>query len=272
METTHYSFKGSQKEKWIEKFARFGIVSKGIVYCLIGVLTTMAALGLRGDKASKEDAFKVIYAQPLGQVLLIVIALGLFGYVTWRFFQSVYDIDYKGNDTKGKFIRLGYAFSGLIYLALAVYALKLSLNGPGGGGDSQQFIITKVLSYPAGAWAIGIVALLTIGNGIRQLYKAISGKFMKNVRLTHTKHSDLFKKTGIAGYFSRGLVLIIIGYFFLRASLHHNANEAIGTEGAFSFLENAFGSILMGLVSIGLVGYGVFMFIKGRYQKMDFNI
>ena len=103
------------------------------------------------------------------------------------------------------------------------------------------------------------------------MFKAISGKFMKNIQLTASKHVDLYKKAGIVGYFSRGVVLLIIGYFFLRAALHHNASEAIGTKEAFGFLENTFGSLLMGLVAAGLVGYGVFMFVKGKYQKIDLH-
>jgi hypothetical protein len=272
METVQTSVNDTQKEKWTERFARFGIISKGIVYCLIGILTTMAALGLRGENASKDEAFKVIYDQPLGKILLIIIACGLFGYVTWRFFQSVYDIDYKGTDAKARFVRVGYGFSAVVYLGLGIYALKLALGGPGGSGDdSQQFFISKILTYPAGDWAIGIAALLTIGNGFRQIYKSVSGNFMKNVQFNHDRNAELFKKAGVVGYFARGIVLVIIGYFFLRAALHHNPGEAIGTKEAFAFLEHRFGTLLMGLVALGLLGYGVFMFVKGRYQRIDFN-
>jgi hypothetical protein len=271
METAQTSSNESRKEKWTERFARFGIISKGIVYCLIGILTTMAAVGLRGEKASKDEAFKVIYEQPLGKILLLIIAFGLLGYVTWRFFQSVYDIDYKGTDAKAKFIRIGYGISAILYFGLAVYALKLSLSGIQGGDDSQQFFVSKILSYPAGDWIVGIAALLTIVNGFRQMYKGVSGNYMKNVQFMRARHSEIFRNAGVVGYFSKGLVLIIIGYFFLRAALYHNANEAIGTKGAFALLENAFGTVLMGLVALGLVGYGVFMFVKGRYQRIDIN-
>ena len=109
-------FKDEKKEKWIENFARFGIVSKGVVYCLIGILTAMAAFGLQGKKAGKTDAFNLIYEQPFGKILLLIVACGLLGYVTWRFFQAFRDIDHKGNDAKAKVVRIGYAISAVIYL------------------------------------------------------------------------------------------------------------------------------------------------------------
>jgi len=266
-------FKDEKKERWIENFARFGIVAKGVVYCLIGILTAMAAFGLRGKKAGKSDAFNLIYDQPFGKILLIIVALGLLGYVTWRFFQAFRDIDHKGNDTKAKFIRAGYAISAVIYLGLAFYAAKLAFMGPGGsgGGDSQQFIVSKILSYPAGEWIIGITGLITIGNAIRQIYKGASKKFMKNVQFLGSTHSDAYEKAGIAGYVARGVVLIIIGYFFLRGALHSNSKEIADTKDAFGFIENTFGSFLMGVIALGLVCYGIFMFVKARYQKIDLN-
>ena len=59
------------REKWVENFARTGIFAKGIVYCLIGLLTSMAALGLQGRKMDKEDAFRLIYNQPFGKMLAL---------------------------------------------------------------------------------------------------------------------------------------------------------------------------------------------------------
>jgi hypothetical protein len=261
-----------QGKKWIEQFARFGIFSKGVVYCLIGVLTALAAFGLGGEKANKNEAFRVIYDQPFGKILLFIIAIGLLGYVVWRFLQAVFDLDYKGNDTKAKLTRLGYGLSAIIYLGLAIYALRLALSGGrNSNGDSQQFIVNKILSYPAGEWIIGVAALLIVANGVRQIYNAVSGRFMKDVQLMRARYADVFRKTGVAGYISRGVVLMIIGYFFFRAAIYSNANEAQGTDAAFSFLENNFGSVLMGITAAGLAGYGVFMFVKGKYQRIDLH-
>lgn len=274
MDHGNLAFSVKNKERWIERFARFGIISKGVVYCLIGVLASMSAFGLQGRKMSKSDAFKLVYDQPFGQVLLILVALGMAGYVMWRFFQAFGDIDQKGSDTKAKFTRVGYAFSGVVYASLAFYAAKLALSGPqgdSGDGEQRQFIVSKVLALPAGEWLIGIAAVLIFLNGVHQMYKGISGKFCKNVKLIKSDYSDAYKKAGVIGHISRGVVLLVIGYFFFQAAITHNGDEVQGTKEAFAFLENTFGSVLLAVVALGLVGYGVFQFVKGKYQRIDLN-
>ena len=214
-----------------------------------------------------------MYDQPFGQILLILVTLGMMGYVVWRFFQAFGDIDNKGNNTNARFTRAGYAFSGVVYASLAFYAARLALGGPQGGGDGnqRQFIVSKVLSFPAGEWLIGIAAVLVFLNGIRQIYKGISGKFCKNVHLIRSEYSNVYKKAGVLGYVSRGVVLLVIGYFFFRAAITHNGEAIQGTGEAFNFLEDNFGTLLLAIVAIGLIGYGVFQFVKAKYQKIDLN-
>lgn len=262
-----------RKEKSIEYFARTGIFAKGVVYCLIGLLTSLTAVGFGNEKMDKADTFKFIYEQPFGKILLIIIAIGLFGYVTWRMFQAIQDIDHEGNDSKAILVRIGYGVSAAIYLGLGLYALKFALNGSSsGGGDMQKSMIGKVLDYPGGMWIVGVVAVIIAISGGRQIYKGISQRFMKKVDFYNADKAGLFKKAGIIGYVARGVVLIVIGYFFIQAALHKNANEAQGTKEAFDFLENTFGTALMGVVALGLFAYGVFMFIKGRYQRINIQL
>ncbi len=258
------------KERWLQRFARFGFVSKGIVYCLMGILTVLAALGLSAEKGNKTEAFEVVYEQPFGKFLLITIAIGLCGYVLLRVFQAFFDIDGKGKDAKGLATRLGYAISAILYLSLVVYAIKLASGNPG-SGDQKQFFISKIMHYPMGEWLIGIAGLIIIGSGINQIYKGISKKFMKRVKLYRSEYHDTFQKAGIVGYISRGLVFAIIGYFLVRAALDSNPREAEGTDAAFEFLQQNFGNVLMGVVALGLVAYGIFMFVRARYESFRFS-
>lgn len=266
------TFSHQSKEKWFEKFARFGLVSKGIVYCLMGLLSVLAAFGLSREKGDKAEAFKLIYDQPFGKFLLMAIALGLLGYVMLRMFQAYKDIDNKGKDLKGIITRIGFALSAFLYLGVGAYALKLAFAGPGGDdSDSRQFVVSKVLGYPGGEYVVGIAGLIVIGMGIHQVYKGIAGKFMKKIKLIRSNMKDLFKKAGMVGYISRGIVLMIIGYFLFHAASLSNANEAQGTGAAFDFMENKFGSLLMGIVALGLIGYGIFTLVKAKYQKIDLD-
>ena len=107
-------------EWWIVPLARFGFAAKGVVYMIIGVLAVLAAFGDRGEQTTdSRGALQEVLTQPFGQVLLGVIAVGLFGYAAWRFVQAIFDTENKGSDAKGIFTRIGYAGIGVLYASLA---------------------------------------------------------------------------------------------------------------------------------------------------------
>ncbi|HEU5148009.1 MAG TPA: DUF1206 domain-containing protein [Chryseosolibacter sp.] len=266
------AFGAQSREAWFEKFARFGLVSKGVVYFLMGGLSVLAAFGLSSEKGDKSEAFKLIYEQPYGRVILIAIAIGLLGYVMLRLMQAFKNTENKGKDLKGTLDRIGYGMSALMYLGIGIYAMKLVLQGASSDqGDSRQFIVSKIFEYPGGEYIVGIASLIVIGMGIYQIARGVTGKFMKRVNLYNSNMKDAFKTAGVIGYISRGIVLGIIGYFLFHAAWLSNPNEAKGTGAAFDFLQNTFGSLMMALVAIGLAAYGVFCFVKAKYQRIDFD-
>src|SRR5688500_14292951 len=106
----------------IKSIARAGLIAKGIVYCLLGLLAFMAAFHIGGTSSSdadKKGVFSFVQQQPGGRVLLALIAVGLFCYCIWRFISAFRNR--QGEERKklwGRRIR--YTISGLIYLSLAV--------------------------------------------------------------------------------------------------------------------------------------------------------
>merc|ERR1711916_144304 len=118
-----------------------GIATKGVVYFLAGILTTMAAIGAGGQKTDSKGVFSFIQNQAFGQVLLAIIALGLAGYVFWRLYQAIADPENIGDDAKGTFTRLGYAISGIVYGTLTYTAVKMiTETGSSGGNTKLKFI------------------------------------------------------------------------------------------------------------------------------------
>ncbi|ALI97675.1 DUF1206 domain-containing protein [Rufibacter tibetensis] len=264
-----------QNKSRIESFAKSGYVAKGMVYILVGVLTAMFAFGIGGEKASNTDALYQVKEFPGGSLLLGILATGLAGYALWRLTQAIKDTENKGTDAKGIGRRLAYAFSGLLYGSLAFLAFKIGLGNEtssGGSGSREKSVLSELLDHQYGKWVAIAIGLITIGNGLNQLRKAITSSFLKDVKGLPRDRFNFLKKAGQAGFAARGVVFCIIGFLFVRAAWRQNPQGAEGTEGAFTFLQTSpFGNVLLAIVAIGLVGYGIFMFVQAKYSDISID-
>ena len=266
------------KDESVKTIARVGMFAKGVVYVILGVLTAMYAFGSGGQKAGKSSTLEFIYQQPFGKILLGILAAGLICYVIWRFVQAFRDPENKGDDKEGVGTRIGYAASGILYGVLAFEAIRMlmSSGGSSGGGNGKETIVQTLLGQPFGQILVGIVAVVFFGKAAYQIYRAVSGKFAKKIQDSELDYrvKDVLRKAGFVGYIARGVVISIIGYFFLRAAIEANPNEAGGTQQAFDFIQasSTWGTILLGIIAIGLACYGVFMFVKARYKVLPSSI
>jgi type IV secretory pathway VirB2 component (pilin) len=255
----------------IKGIAKVGLTAKGVVYSLIGVLVFMAAFGLGrhgGKDVDKEKAFSFIESLPAGKWWLAIVALGLLCYVVWRFVQSSITNDNVSAASKiSKKIR--YILSGLVYLSLAFLAIKMVFRNESGDSKSKQDIIDDIMQKDQGPLLIGIAALVIAAVGVYQIYYSFSEKYKKHVSLAtvNTTTRDLLFQSGKIGYLARGIVWLIIAWLFGKAALHSNAAEAGDTGKAFQFLESAsYGSYLLGILGLGLLCYGIFNFIRARFE------
>lgn len=256
-----------------EKFARFGIFMKGFVYLLIGVLTALAAFNLGGEKSGSSNVLQFLSRQTYGKVLLIIVAVGLIGYVFWRFYQAITDHEDDGNNIRAIFTRIGYASGGLFYGFLAYSALKLIIDASSGGGGGLSSAAGTLLSKPFGQILLGIVALGMLGKGIFQFYLAYSEKYRNKINESELgeKRKKLLINAGIVGFSARGIVICIVAYLLFRAAWEANANASGGKVKAFGFIKDEFGAITLGIIALGLVAYAIFMFLLARHRKLDMD-
>ncbi|TGE21569.1 DUF1206 domain-containing protein [Hymenobacter aquaticus] len=256
----------------IRTLARFGFAAKGAVYMLMGVLALLAATGQQGGQtADKKQAVQTLQGLPGGPFLLGLIAFGLLGYIVWRFTQAVVDTEGKGSDAKGLGRRVGIAASGLFYASLAWYAAKLALNGSASaGGNTQQTLTARVLDWPGGDWIILLVGVGIIGGGIYQIYKAYSGSFHKHVQSADIPggQQNTVYRMGQLGYTARGVVMAIIGYFFVQAGRQSRAGAVGSTDEAFDLLASM-GPAVLGIVALGLLAYGLYMLVQAKYPVLN---
>lgn len=258
---------------WVKKLARVGYYCKGIVYTLVGVIAFRAAFDMTGSSPDSESALRSILTQPFGQILLGLVGVGLFGYVLWRFVQAATDPERRGTDAKGIAYRAFYVVSGLIYGSLAVQALRLAIGrAGGGGGDSTAENASTLMSNQWGAWLVGLAGLIVAAYGLHQLVKAWQADFSRQFQLSEVSAGwrKWVMRLSRFGTAARGVVFVIIGWFLLRAAWQHDPSEARGLSGALRTIEStAYGPWLAGLVALGLIAYGIFTFLKGRYRRIE---
>lgn len=259
----------------IEKIARTGFVAKGTVYAITGILTFMAAFNMGGQKTGRLQVLEFLDKQTFGNILLILMGLGLACYATWRFIQSIKDPENIGDDKKGTAKRAAFFISGLLYLGLAVLAVMRVVNsgsgsgtGSGGSNSAQQ---SSFLTSETGLIIIGIVGAGIAMAGIFQLVKAYKNDYYKKfdlMSLNEEKKRESIKKTAEFGLSARGVIFLIIGFFALKAAFNSNPSEIKTTTEAFSFIqESSYGAWLLGLVAAGLVAYAIYMFLMAKYRK-----
>jgi hypothetical protein len=73
---------------------------------------------------------------------------------------------------------------------------------------------------------------------------------------------------GRVGYTARGIVVATLSFLMFKAAFTANSNKAGGTKDAFQFLQESFGTVIFAAIALGLVAYGIFMFVKAKQRKM----
>ncbi len=248
-----------------------GFIAKGIVYILVGVLTLVTVLGFSGGGIEgPRGILKWVAEQPFGRILVGLLSAGLLGYALWRLYRGIADPLREGKEPTSVAKRLGYVGSGLVNGTLAVIGLRLAIMGgsSSSSGTSQQGMVANLLQESWGQWLVGIVGVIVIGVGCYQVYKGVKTAFVQDIAWRGISNNTI-KQIGRYGFFARGLVFGIIGYFLIRAATSDDASEFKGTEGALEYLAaNPYGLWLLGFTSAGLLLFGIFSVLKGWFGSI----
>jgi hypothetical protein len=253
----------------IERLARLGYASIGIVYMIVGGFAVAAGLGKRGSTGSHKDAFALIRDQPFGRVLLAVIAAGMVGYVLWRFVSAVTDSEHRGSDVKGIGVRIASFCRGLVYSLFAFEVIRMiagKSSGGSGGEQETKHWTARLMQQPFGRWLVAAAGLGVVAYGAYQLYAAWDSKLSKRISLGEIDSKVRGKVIAISrfGIGARGAVFFIIGGSLVMAAFRHNPGDAHSTTGALQELPPP----LLVLVGLGLAAYGVYALVNAKYRRI----
>jgi hypothetical protein len=261
-----------RSQNTLEVMARLGHGARGVVYCLIGGLALLAAIGSGGRTGGSGSALRTLLGQPFGRVLLGAIALGFAFFAVWRFVEAATDADHRGKEWKGLAVRGAHVVGGFIAIGLALSALGLAFGWGGGrGGDDRaaRDWTAWLMAQPFGPWLVGLVGLGIVAAGIAFIAKGWRGKVTEHLVCSR----DVARwavPAGRLGFGARGVVFLIMGGFLVVAAVQSRAAQAKGLGGALEALQaQLFGWVLLGVTAAGLFAFGVFSFVEAFYRSID---
>jgi hypothetical protein len=259
---------GLVRSDCFEWLARAGFAARGIVYVIIGILAIKLAAGAGGTTANQQGALRAIGRQPFGEVLLILVAIGLGGYALWRLVRALLGHGPEGSDSGVD--RVAALASGIVYAGLCAVAVEILLDSGGGSGGAQK-TTAGVFGWPAGTWLVGIAGAVFIGVGLYQGYRGIGKDFLDD-----SKTEQMSPRTrtwivcvGTFGHLARMVVFCLVGVFLITAAVDYDPNKAVGLDGALAKVDHAvYGSFLLGLVAAGLIAFGAYSLSDARYRRI----
>ena len=263
--------------RWAEVLGRAGLASRGVVYVVVALIAVSIATGHQGQ-ADKQGALETVARQPLGRLLLLILAVGFAGYAVWRVVKAASGAREGGGSRRGAsgaVKRLGDVGRALLYLSLLLSTLALLMQTRGhahhGSNEQSQSWTNRVMQHTGGRWAVGAVGIGLVVGGLLMAWRGLAQKFEKKLKMRQMRgwQRRWLPPLGSAGYTARGIVLGLVGVFVLRAAINFDPHEAVGVDGALKRLaQQRYGPVLLLAVAAGLAAFGLYSFVEARYRKV----
>lgn len=256
-----------QAAPWVERLARAGYATRGIVYLLMAAIATRAALR-HDDPADMREAIGTVDRQPGGGWMVWGLAVGFAGFALWRLVQAALDPEGKGRESaaKGAVHRLRYLGGAAIHAGLAFSAARIASGLPSGEGGWYRTALG-----PGGRLALLAAAAGCAAYGAYQVFRAYRVDLDDQLDLTRMGAGARrwLVRAARAGLAARGIVFVLIGWLAYRVS-RHDSPERPGIEGALRTLQRQpLGAALLLAVAVGLAGYGLFELTRARYRRIN---
>jgi uncharacterized protein DUF1206 len=259
------------RSKHLERLARAGLAARGVIYGIIGVLAVKVAFGGGGKTTDQQGALKSMAGEPFGKVLLVVLAIGLFGYALWRLVRAAIGHGPETGDDDAK-DRISGVVSGIAYGALCVTAVKILIGASSSSSSSKTEKATGgVLGWPGGRYLVIVAGLVVIGVAVDQAIKGISQKFREDSKTERMSDGmdQAFTAVGVIGYVARAVVFALIGWFVIKAAIDFDPDKAVGLDQALAKLSGStFGPAVLGIVAAGLIAFACYSVLDARYRRV----
>ncbi|MEU6065682.1 MULTISPECIES: DUF1206 domain-containing protein [Streptomyces] len=251
--------------------ARAGLVARGVIYLLVGLLALGVALGHQKRQADSSGALTELADQPFGAVLLWALGIGLVGMAVWRLSEALFgSVGPDGRTARKRLLGLARC----VFYAVAATSVLAFAAGSGGvrSSDAQSRDVTaRALGVPAGQWLVGAAGAGVVVAGVCIGVQAVRRVYPEDLRTTEMSERTRrwVDVTGVAGGLTRGVVFAAAGVFAVSAAIAYRPEKAKGLDGTLrTFAATPVGPWLLAAVAAGLVLFGVFSFAAARWCRV----
>jgi hypothetical protein len=257
----------------LELLARIGFLVKGVLYLVVGILALRVAAQAGGRMTGTQGALVTVLGQPFGRALLLMAAIGLLGYATWRVIQGVADPERWGRDWKGIGMRVGFVGRGVLHAALGLQAWRLHRGLRASSSGAERAVAAEALDWPFGDWLLVLAGLGVIGFAIQQVYMAFQGRLEQNLDLAELRREAGSWAVGVSrfGVAARAVVLVLLGWGAVAAGWYERASEVNTTASSLRALAaqpDGLGPWLLGMTAAGFIAYGFYQMVHARYLQI----
>ena len=256
--------------RWIERTARVGLAARGLVYVLIGILAFQIAFVDRAERADQQGAFQTLAQNGFGKAILWLVILGFVGYGLWQASEAAWGHRREPDDRKRTASRIESAVKAVIYLVLAVVALRV-VTGASSGGQSGEQVTAEVLQLPGGQVLVALTGVAIVGAAVLLAWRGVRTKFEEHLDLAELgpgARSALIT-LGKVGYVARGIVFSLVGILVVAAAVTFDPDKARGMDAALrQVAARPYGPWLLSLMALGLMCFGAYSFAEARYRRL----
>jgi uncharacterized protein DUF1206 len=258
----------------IDVMARWGLAARGAIYLVVALLALDVAMGRRGQQPTGQGALLAVAHEPLGTVLLALLASGLGAQACWRIARAVAPQLAGRDEPHGLGTRLADAGRALLYGGLAIVAVELLLGQTPSAANSdklEQDWTGRVLHWPGGRVLVVAVGAAIVIGGAVVAWRGITGRFGRDLRMPDASPRVRAIVVTLAkiGITARSVVAALVGAFLIAAAITYDPAESTGIDGALERVRHhAYGTVLLVLVAAGLAAYGLYSFAEARYGEL----
>jgi hypothetical protein len=258
------------KNREVQWLMRSGHAAKGLLYGFIGLFAINSLFYDDRTAQGSEGVLIALGQDPVGNILLFVLMLGLLGYVLWRFIQAVLNPGTAAEPSwRQKVQRIGYMLSGLTYLGIAYSGLKLVIGLAVDFDDTIEDLASVLFERAIGPWILLGVGAGVVGVGLTYVYGAFSGSYIGNFRsdlYTTVKHWTI--AIGKIGITARGVSFILIGQYLVRSAYFIDDDLAGDLGSILDRLDDQpGGEIWLIAIALGFIAYAIYMLVLAYYLK-----